>query len=391
MHIGLFTDTYPPFVNGVSTSCYNLAQTLKAHGHKVTIVTARSDNGKLEFVGDIIYMPGLELKKLYSYRATKIFDRKVFNVIKDLKFDLIHNQTDATIGIFARRCAKKLHIPIVYTYHTSYEDYTYYVTHGVLDRIAKKVIRSYSKAIAKGSTEFITPSDKTKEFMRNVGNDVYVNVIPTGIDFSLFDPGKLDLEKVKEFKLAHGIDEETKTVLILGRIAKEKNMDVSVRYLASYFKKHPEQKIKVIVVGDGPARNELELLTHELDVASYFDFIGFVKASEVSFYYGLSDVYTSASITETQGLTFMEAMAGRDIVIARFDDNLSDTIIDGTTGFFFTDEYSFINKLERIFSLTDEEISQIKANALTTVDKYSIEKFYTNILEVYNRALKKYW
>ena len=391
MNIALFTDTYPPFINGVSTSCYNLAKTFREHGHRVIVVTPRTSKGKLEFKDDIIYMPGIELKNLYGFRATRIYDKNVCKILKDNNIELIHNQTDATIGIFARRAARRLKLPIVYTYHTSYEDYTYYATHGVLDRVAKKVVRAYSRGIATRATEFITPSVKTKDFMRSVGTDIYINVIPTGIDFSLFSMEKFDQERAKAFKQEHGIDEDTKVVLLLGRVAKEKSMDVSIRFFASYVNTHPNQKVKMIVVGDGPQRSELELLTHELHISHLVDFIGFVSAQEVPFYYHLADVFNSASITETQGLTFMEAMSAGALVLARFDDNLTNTIIDGETGFFFTDEASYISKIEKIFSLTKEQADKINESAWKIIDQYSMDKFYSNVLEVYKRAIRKYW
>ena len=391
MNIALFTDTYPPFINGVSTSCYNLAKTFREHGHRVIVVTPRTSKGKLEFKDDIIYMPGIELKNLYGFRATRIYDKNVCKILKDNNIELIHNQTDATIGIFARRAARRLKLPIVYTYHTSYEDYTYYATHGVLDRVAKKVVRAYSKGIATRATEFITPSVKTKDFMRSVGTDIYINVIPTGIDFSLFSKERFDVERAKVFKEEHGIDEDTKVVLLLGRVAKEKSMDVSIRFFASYVSTHPNQKVKMIVVGDGPQRSELELLTHELHISHLVDFIGFVSAQEVPFYYHLADVFNSASITETQGLTFMEAMSAGAMVLARFDDNLTNTIIDGETGFFFTDEVSYISKIEKIFSLSKEQIDKINENVWKIIDTYSMDKFYSNVLEVYKRAIRKYW
>ena len=391
MKIAIFTDTYPPFINGVSTSAYNLVKTLKEHGHDVIVVTPRSDDGKLELIDGVIRVPGLELKKMYGYRITTFYSRKILKMLKDFGTEIIHNQTDIGVGQFARIASRQLHVPQVYTYHTAYEDYTYYVVHGLMDRIGKKAMRGYAKTVAKNCTEFITPSMKTKEYMRSVGSDIYINVVPTGIDFSLFDEKNIDKEKQKEFKKQHGIGENTKVFLLLGRVAKEKSMDYSIRGFAMFINKHPEVDAKLIVVGDGPQRNELEQLTHELGIDKNVDFIGKVPASEVPFYYHLADIYTSASITETQGLTFMEAMASGTIVLARFDTNLSDTITDGQTGFFFTDENSFVEKAERIFALSDEGRKKIIDQAFETVDKYSISKFYDNIMEVYNRALKKFW
>ena len=391
MRIALFTDTYPPYVNGVSTSTFNLANILVKNGHEVLVIAPRFSEGKLEQVGNVLYVPGLYLKRYYGFRLTNIFASKPFKIIKKFKPDVIHNQTDWTIGVLARRCAKKLNIPIVYTYHTAYEDYTYYVVRGIMDRFAKRVMRGYTKGIANRMTEFITPSEKTKEYMRLVGSDIYINVVPTGIDFSIFKSDQIDQEKVKVFKEEHHIKDTTKVFLILGRIAKEKSMDVSLRGIAQYHQKHPEVDIKVLVVGDGPAKEDLVLLAEELGMTSYTDFVGQVSGLEVPFYYSMADIYTSASITETQGLTFMEAMAAGKIVLARFDTNLSGTIINGKTGFFFTDDHSFVSQVEKIFSLTNDQKAAIVNEAYQTADVYSIDKFYNNIVRVYKRAIRKYW
>ena len=391
MSIVIFTDTYPPFVNGFSTSTFNLFNSLTERCHEVLVLAPRFTDGKMEQIGNVIYIPGIAMKKLYGYRITNFFANKPIKMVKKFKPDVIHNQTDFTIGVLARRCAKKLKLPIVYTYHTSYEDYTYYLVHGIMDRFAKRFVRTYSRDLANHMTEFITPSEKTKEYIRMTGSDVYANVIPTGIDFSIFKPDKIDQEKVKEFKEAHGIKPNTKVFLILGRIAKEKSMDVSLRGISEYHKKHPETDIKVIIVGNGPFREELELYATQVGLGDVTDFIGEVGCLEVPFYYSICDIYTSASITETQGLTFMEAMAAGKIVLARFDSNLTGTITNGKTGFFFTDDNSFVSQVEKIFALTNEQREAIIKEALQTVDIYSIDRFYENILRVYKRAIRKHW
>ena len=173
---------------------------------------------------------------------------------------------------------------------------------------------------------------------------------------------------MEAFKKEHHIGPNTKVFLILGRIAKEKSMDVSLRGIAAYHNKHPNVDIKVLMVGDGPAREELTLLAEELHISNIVDFIGQVSGLEVPFYYNMADIYTSASITETQGLTFMEAMAAGNIVLARFDTNLTGTIVNGKTGFFFTDENSFIAQVEKIFALTPEQKQNIINEAYQTVD-----------------------
>lgn len=391
MRIAIFSDTYPPQINGVATSTYNLVNTLKAHGHDVLLVTVNRTDTKFNFSEGVVEIPGILLKRIYGYRLAPIYHGKAMRVIRDWNPEIIHNQTDAAVGQFAKIVARHLKIPIVYTYHTQYEDYTYYVTKGNFDRIARNVIQYYSRMVAKGSTGFITPSVKTKEMMRMYGSDVHISVIPTGIDFSLFEENKINKKEVAEFKKEHGIKENTLVFLVLGRLANEKSMDVSINYYAGFLKKHPEIDTKMFIVGGGPARNSLELLTHELRIADKVEFIGPVPASRVPFFYYLADVYTSASITETQGLTFMEAMASRTLVLARYDDNLTGVIEDNETGFFFTSEDTFIEKVERIIASNQEEKKRIHDNALKIIEKYSIQTFYENVMEVYLRCVKKYW
>ena len=391
MRIAIFTDTYPPYINGVSTSTFNLANVLVSRGHDVLVVAPRASEGKLEQIGNVLYIPGIYLKRLYGFRLANTFVSEPFRIIKRFKPDIIHNQTDFTIGILARRSAKKLGIPIVHTYHTSWEDYTYYITRGLVDRFLKSFVRSYSKDLASRMTEFITPSEKTNQYMRSLGSDTYINVIPTGIDFSIFKPDKIDPEKAAQFRKEHNIKPNTKVFLMVGRIAKEKSMDVSLEGFALYHQKHPEVDKKMLILGDGPAREELELLCAKLGISHIVDFLGQVSGLEVPFYYSFADIYTSASITETQGLTFMEAMAAGKIVLARFDSNLSETIINGKTGFFFTDLPSFVTQVERIFALSKEQKENLINEAYQKVDIYSIDKFYDNIMRVYNRAIRKYW
>jgi 1,2-diacylglycerol 3-alpha-glucosyltransferase len=391
MRIAIFSDTYPPQINGVATSTYNLVHTLRAHGHDVLLVTVNAVDRTFQYSDDTIKIPGLTLKKLYGYKAAPIYHSRAMKIIREWKPEIIHNQTDAPIGIFAKIVARNLNIPIVYTYHTQYEDYAYYVTKGNLERIARKGIQAYSRRVAKESTGFITPSVKTKEMLRLYGSDAYISVIPTGIDFSLFEDDKIDESEVKEFKHKHAINDKTVVFLILGRLAHEKSMDISITYYAEFLKKHPDIDTKMLVVGDGPARNSLELLTHELEIADHVEFLGASPASKVPFYYHLGNIYTSASITETQGLTFMEAMASGSIVLARFDENLAGVIEDNETGFFFTDVETFIEKAEKIIDMSIENKNLIQKNARMIIEKYSIETFYKNIMEVYLRCVKAYW
>lgn len=391
MKIVIFTDTYPPEINGVATSCRNLYRTLTEHGQQVKVVTTNPWNEELFEDGDIIRLPGIEMKKLYGYRAASPFNAHAMRMIEEFKPDVIHSQHDAGVGQFGFIAAARLKVPVVYTFHTMYEDYTYYATKGFFDRAAKGIVRKYIHYKSKTADEFICPSNKIKEYMRSIGIDSHVSVIPTGIDFSAFDKRKVDKKLVASIKKQYGIPEDVYVILSLGRVAKEKSIDICLRGYAKFLETKPSKDTRFVIVGGGPALNELKKLSSSLGIEDKVVFVGPVNPDTVPIYYQLGDCFVSASITETQGLTFMEAMASSVILMARYDDTLTGTIKDGSNGFFFLDEDDFAKKLPAIVSMPPARQKAIKEEALRSIEPYSLERFYKNVMGVYERAIKKNW
>ena len=137
MRVGIFTDSYYPHISGVSTSIDMLANALKNMGHKVYIVAPNLDNNKFIYdeKKEIIWLPGIKTG-LYKLKLTEIYSRKAMKIIKEQwNLDIIHSQTEFGVGYFSRIVAKRLNIPVVHTYHTLYEDYVYYITHGHFDHV----------------------------------------------------------------------------------------------------------------------------------------------------------------------------------------------------------------------------------------------------------------
>ena len=390
MRIGLFSDTYPPEINGVATATQTLYNAFKKKGHDVFVVTTNPFSNKTIFENDILRIPGITLKSLYSYQLAGFIHPKVTKIIKKLKLDVIHVQTEAGIGIYGRILSNKLRIPLIYTYHTMYVDYTYYVTKGVLDPAAKGIVKKWTKTISSSVTEMTTPSTKTKNALREYGVDRYINVIPNGIDLEMFEEANIDKDFINKFKKEHHI--ENKFILLsLGRIAKEKANDVLFEGYASYIKSNKMHNTVLLVVGDGPDKENLEKIAFELGISKDVIFVGKVPHEQVPYFYFMSDLYLSASTSETQGLTFIEAIAAKTLVLCRYDENLEDVIKEGKTGFFFNNNSSFISKLDYIISLNQEEKDRIILNAYNENKRFSIDTFYERMLEVYNRARRKKW
>ena len=394
MRIAIFSDTYYPQINGVATATYTLANVLKAKGNDVLVVTVGLEGQKkLTFEDGVVSIPGIVANKLYSYTIISIFSSKAYKIVKNFAPEVVHIQTEMGAGIFGRIVASSLKVPLIYTYHTMYEDYTYYVTKGIkpIDGIAKSMVASLSTLIGDSTTEFTTTSYKTKKALRRYGVKKYINVIPNGLNLDMFDVKNLDKTKLEELKKKLGIEDKF-TILILGRLAKEKSNDVVLKYVRKYLDKYEDKDISILVVGDGPDKPNLEALAKELKLDDITTFVGKVDHKLVPYYYNISSLYVSASTSETQGLTFNEAMASKVVVMARYDDNLVEAIIDRKTGFFFKDEASFVKTLREVRSLSRDELSKIEDQAYKNdMEKFSLDLYYERMINVYRKAIRKYW
>ena len=169
MRIGLFTDTYPPFINGVSTSVLMLKQGLEKLGHEVYVVTVNDESFSYKEEDGILKIPSFPIG-LMNFRQTGIYPIKAFNIIKKWKLDIIHSHTEFSIGTFARLISKQLNIPLVHTYHTMYEEYIYYITKGYFNSASKKLVEYLTLFLCdKTIDELIVPTEKTNEIMDKDG------------------------------------------------------------------------------------------------------------------------------------------------------------------------------------------------------------------------------
>lgn len=387
MKIALFSDTYPPEINGVSVSVDLHYRVLSQQGHEVKVITTNPFGRGIDFQGHLIRIPGVELKRLYGYRMSSFFNARAYQYVKEFQPDLIHIHTDAGVGIFGKITAFFLKVPTVVTYHTMYEDYTHYA--GFLKGLAKRAVKQFSKSVAEQCTEFISPSHKTKEKIRSYGVDRYINIVPTGIDFSRFHLEQLQKSKLLDLK-SQWVKEGEKVLLSLGRVAKEKSIDVVLEGFAAYLKTNP-QPTRLIIVGDGPERTTLIAYAKQLQIDHAVSFVGAVPIVDVPYYYQLADLFVSASVTETQGLTFMEAMASGLPVLCRYDENLASLIRHQVSGFIFSDAKDFAKQVQAYVQMDTAQLTRLKTNIQAAVNPYALDTFYQNLIEVYHRAIRQYW
>ncbi len=385
MRIGIFTDTYPPYINGVSTSIVMLKGALEKLGHQVFIVTVNNENMSYKYEKDVIRIPGIPIG-IYDYRLTSIYPIRVINKIKNWNLDVIHSQTEFGIGTFARLFAKQLQIPLVHTYHTMYEDYVHYITKGYFNKEAKKVVEYLTKFYCdKTATELIVPTKKAYDLFKDkykVDRNVYV--IPTGIEVERFYKEKFKRDQVLDFRKQLSIDENDFVILFVGRLGKEKSVDVLIEGQKDIVKKH--KNVKLMIVGDGPDMDYFKSLVSKYGLEKNVIFTGKVSYDDIPLYYQAASVFATASKTETQGLTVIEAMAASLPVLAVDDDSFRIAVVDELNGYLFQDQNEYVEKVDYLIRHLEIQ-KKMSKQARNSAEMHSSKYFAERVLEVYRTAI----
>ena len=387
MRIGLFTDTYPPYINGVSTSVYMLQKALEKKGHQVYIVTVNDNltKYKVEDENKIVRIPGMPTG-IYDYRLTGIYPLKAMNIVKKWKLDVIHSHTEFGVGTFARIIAKQLNIPLVHTYHTMYEDYIHYITKGYFNRSSKKIVEYLTLFYCdKTANELIVPTKKTYDlFKRKYKVEKNIHIIPTGIEIERFYKENIPQKNISNLKKSLNIAKDDFVITFVGRIAQEKNIDFLIDAHKDLVKKN--NKLRLIIIGDGPELPIFKKKVEKLNLTDNITFTGKVPWEEVPNYYQLSNVFSTASTSETQGLTVIEAMAGGVAPVCIDDESFRNVIIDGLNGRIFKD----INEYEDIIMELYEDrklLQKLSHQARINAEVHSSKHYAESVLDVYNHAI----
>lgn len=382
--IGMFTDTYMPQINGVATSIHSLAKELERMGHKVYIITIKDQGIRCEFNGEILRVPGINLKLLKGtdYKLANILSSdKIEKIIRDMNLDIIHSHTEFSIGLLATYVAKKYMIPQVHTYHTMYDECVHYITNfQPFQRIAVEFIKMYMKGFTGVCQTIIVPTEKTKDVLTEYKVATAMAVVPTGIDFSKFvvEDGH---EKVKKLEQELDIRANDFVCLNISRLSKEKNVAAIIDNMKVVVKDNP--RVKLLIIGDGP--EAANLAKQAEDFKDNIKFLGRVPWDQIGYYYKLGDAFVTASRFETQGLTVIEALSSTVPVICPDDEAFINIIDDGENGLIFSNDYEIKDK---IISLLDEErYKHIYSNTSNSVIRYSSEYFAESILKEYNALL----
>ena len=385
MRIGIFTDTYPPYINGVSTSILMLQHALEKQGHQVFVVTVNNEkmSYKYEDNNKIIRIPGIPTG-IYDYRLTGIYPFKIISKIKKWNLDVIHSHTEFGVGTFARIIAKQFGIPLVHTYHTMYEDYVHYITKGYFDGASKKIVEYLTKFYCdKTTTELIVPTKKTYDlFKQKYKFDRNVHIVPTGVEIEKFYKENNKVKEINELKEKLGLKKEDFVIIFVGRIAEEKNVPFLLDAQNTLYKKY--KNCKLLVVGDGP---DLSKLKKQYSKNPSIIFVGKVPLDSIQKYYLCCNAFATASTTETQGLTVIEASAASIVPVCINDESFTSVVIDDLNGKIFNNKREYIKIMEELINDKDK-LNRLSKQARVSSEAYSSKYYANRVLDVYNMAIK---
>ncbi|QMU07322.1 glycosyltransferase family 4 protein [Levilactobacillus suantsaii] len=328
MNIGIFTDTYFPQVSGVATSIKTLRDQLEKQGHQVYIFTTTDPHVERNVYERNVFR--FSSIPFVSFTDRRIAVRGLFQayqIAKELNLDIVHTQTEFSMGWIGKFVARNLEIPCLHTYHTMYEDYLHYVANG---KILKPVhVKQGTLAFCYHLTGVVAPSDRVLTTLSDYGVKAPIRVIPTGVNLHQYEqPDTANLRRQL------GLAPDTPVILSLSRLAYEKNIKASIAAMPAILAQVP--RAQLLIVGDGPARADLEQQVKTAGLTDHVTFTGEIDNDQVFRYYHLANVFLSSSDSESQGLTYIEAMAAGTKIVVMTSPYTDELLSSPTLGVTFT-------------------------------------------------------
>ena len=376
MRIGLFTDTYFPQVSGVATSIRTLKTQLEKMGHNVFIFTTTDRDVDRYEDWQIIRIPSVPFFAFKDRRVAYRGFSKALEIAKQYKLDIIHTQTEFSLGLLGIAIARELKIPVVHTYHTQYEDYVRYIAKGMVIRpsMVKYIVRGFMSDL----DGVICPSEIVYDLLLKYKVAAEKRVIPTGIELEKFQRPEITEEDVSDLRAKLGISSDETMLLSLSRVSYEKNIQAVMAALPSVLEE--EDKVRLVVAGDGPYLPDLKSQAKKLGIEDKVVFTGMIAPGETALYYKAADFFISASTSETQGLTYLEALASGTPIIAHGNTYLDNVITDKMFGILYYHDNDLAGAILEAAIVTPEKDETKWAEKLYEI---SAENFGKRVYEYY--------
>ncbi len=380
MKILIASDSYKYQTSGVANVVIAHVNELRRRGYSVKVLTL-SNNGESYRDGDDYYIGSLPFLVYPDLRISFVRKDPLFEELKEWKPDIIHMHTEGSVARMARAIAEENDTPYVMTSHT---DYAQYVFGRFCSTVPVRIFASKCGSVGfRGAKVITAPSEKALTFPQLSTVIKHTVVIPNGIKLEQYQKKFSAEEKANLFQ-KYGLTDNGKTIVIVSRVSKEKNIKEVLTYLPSLIEKMPD--VQLIIVGDGPDRKRLETYTQKQELSGHVTFTGRISPEEVYRYYDMGNLFVSASTFEVHSLTYLEAMACGLPLVCRDDLCLKGVLENGVNGFTYQTEEEFVESVTKI--LTDDELrGQMHENALKTAADFSDKRFVDRMLELYEKVI----
>ncbi len=379
MRLGFFADSYRPYVSGVVQSIDTFSRELRRRGHFIEVFAPRypnsndsADQGVYRFPSfNTPFYPEFYIGIPLSWGAKKF--------VSDLHLDLIHVHSPFSLGHVGAYMARRQGLPLVFTYHTLYDQYVHYFPFA--RRLAQKTVVAIASRFCNRCDLVVTPTGVIEKLLRSYGVTVPIVSIPTGIDTGLFEEGDRHFLRNRL-----GIAPHEKILLFVGRLSKEKNLDSLFRVFGRVLQ--VDRDVTLVLAGSGPDEENLRQLAVEMGIADKLAFTGRLSHEEVAGAYKSADIFVFPSVTETQGLVLAEAMAGGLAVVARAAFGSVAIINDGVTGYLCDSEEAFA---ERICELLQNQALRRRMGeaAIARAQRLTAEKMAIRLERAYQALIAK--
>ncbi|MDD3006384.1 MAG: glycosyltransferase [Candidatus Pacebacteria bacterium] len=383
MRIGMFINYFTPSKGGMETSVINLSNGLRAAGHEVFIFAPDYPDWEEKEENIFRYKSFSFTYDDYLYVIPVPMVSKMEDTVRSLNLDVIHSHQPFSLGWEATKFSRKLDIPIVLTYHIKYEDYSHYVFL-IPKKISQKIIRWIVNHNCRKCDALIAPSGAIKKLLFEQGIKKSVHIIPSGINIDQFakDAGTRDSIRNK-----YDIKENEVFLITASRVVPEKNIDFLVRAFAII--RNTRKDVRLMIVGEGSFRDELDVLVKELELEDSVIFTGLLDKEEMIAHYQASDIFVFASLTETQGLVAVEAMAAGLPVVAVKASGIEDMIKSGQDGI-LTDNVEDNFATNTIKLIEDGALrKKMSASARVNAREFCIAPWVDKVVGLYNEIIQK--
>lgn len=380
MKILMLTNTYVPVVSGVTKSVLAFEEQYRQRGHEVLVIAPQFDD-TVEAEPAVIRLPAIQHFNGSEFAVPMPAPMWVSTVVEEFQPDIVHAHHPFFLGNTAMRLARARNLPLVFTHHTMYDQYTHYT--GSDSAAASRFVGSLAAGYANLCDAVIAPSQSVADLLRQRGVEARIEVIPTGVDVDRFTHGD-----GAAFRRQHNIPADAFVIGYVGRLAQEKNLHMLAEQVAHFLEQEP--RAFFLVVGSGPAEAEIRDALQPASVSDRWRLAGVLSGQELINAYHALDVFAFASQSETQGMVVTEAMAAGVPVVALDGPGVRDVVRDRMNGRLIPLEKvdAFPQALRWVAARTAEQQAQLASAVRRTAEKFSLARTAERALALYEALLK---